>query len=110
MGVIGLEGGELQHNGTHWRSLLIQRKDRVPNRNVRTIRRLCAASLVGSTLAASWLPDAEPRPTSTGRFADGCDPSEPNWTGCPLYRPRENPAMLHGGLAKLMRMSMRNMW
>src|SRR5260370_41776729 len=48
-GVIGLEGGELHHNGTHWRSLLIQRKDRVPNGNVRTIRRLCAASLVGST-------------------------------------------------------------
>ena len=60
MGVIGLEGGELQHNGTHWRSLLIQRKDRVPNRNVRTIRRLGAAGLVGSTSAASWLPDAEP--------------------------------------------------
>jgi hypothetical protein len=51
--VIGLEGGELHHNGAHWRSLLIQRKDRVPNRNVRTIRRLCAASLVGSTLAGS---------------------------------------------------------
>jgi hypothetical protein len=38
--VIGLEGGELHHNGTHWRSLLIQRKDRVPNRSVRTIQRL----------------------------------------------------------------------
>ena len=46
-GVIGLEGGELHHNGTHWRSLLILRKDRVPNRSVRTIQRLCAASLVG---------------------------------------------------------------
>ena len=52
--MIGLEGGELHHNGTHWRSLLIYRKDRVPNRNVRTIRRLCAASLVGSTLVGSW--------------------------------------------------------
>jgi hypothetical protein len=52
-GVIGLGGGELHHNGTHWRSLLIQRKDRVPNRNVRTIRRLCAASLVGSTLVGA---------------------------------------------------------
>jgi hypothetical protein len=53
--VIGLEGGELHHNGTHWRSLLILRKDRVPNRSVRTIQRLCAASLVG------WAaPDAEP--------------------------------------------------
>ena len=51
--MIGLEGGELHHNGTHWRSLLIYRKDRVPNRNVRTIRRLCAASLVGSTLVGS---------------------------------------------------------
>ena len=58
--MIGLEGGELHHNATHWRSLLIYRKDRVPNRNLRTIRRLCAASLVGSTLVGSWLPDAEP--------------------------------------------------
>ena len=58
--MVGLGGGELHHNGTHWRSLLIYRKDRVPNRNVRTIRRLCAASLVGSTLVGSWLPDAEP--------------------------------------------------
>jgi hypothetical protein len=28
----------------------------------------------------------------------------------PLYPPPDNLAMLHGGLAKLMRMSMRNMW
>ena len=42
-GVIGLEGGDLHHNGTHWRSLLISRKDRVPDRNMRRIRRLCAA-------------------------------------------------------------------
>ena len=109
-GVIGLGGGELHHNGTHWRSLLIQRKDRVPNRNVRTIRRLCAASLVGSTLVGSRLLDAEHWPTSTCRFDDGCDPSEPNWAGHPLYRLRDNLAMLHGGLARLMRMSMRNMW
>ena len=108
--MIGLEGGELHHNGTHWRSLLISRKDRVPNRNVRTIRRLCAAGLVGSTLVGSWLPDAEHWPTSTGQFADGLDPSEPNWAGRPLYRPRDNLAMLDGGLAKLMRMSTRNMW
>src|ERR1700686_127174 len=46
-------------------------------------------------------------PTSTGQFADGCDPSEPNWAGRSLYRPRDNLAMLHGGLAKLMRMSIR---
>ena len=52
--MIGLEGGELHHNGTHWRSLLILRKDRVPNRSVRTIQRLCAASLVGSTLVGGW--------------------------------------------------------
>jgi hypothetical protein len=52
--MIGLEGGELHHNGTHWRSLLIERKVRVPNGSVRTIRRLCAASLVGSTLVGSW--------------------------------------------------------
>src|SRR5258705_6546842 len=109
--VIGLEGGELHHNGTHWRSLLIWWKDRVPNRNVRTIRRLCAASLVGSTLVGSWLPDAKHwPPISTGKFAVGCDPSEPNWAGHPLYRPRDNFSMLHGGLAKLMRMSTRNMW
>jgi hypothetical protein len=38
--VIGLEGGELHNSGTHWRALLIQRKDRVPNRSVRTIQRL----------------------------------------------------------------------
>jgi hypothetical protein len=55
-GVIGLEGGELHHNGTHWRSLLIQRKDRVPNRNVRTIRRLRTAGLVGSTLVGGRRP------------------------------------------------------
>jgi len=44
LGVIGLEGGDVHHNGTHWRLLLISRKDRIPNRNMRTIRRLCAAS------------------------------------------------------------------
>ena len=41
LGVIGLEGGELHDNGTHWRLLLIPRKDRLPNGNVRLIRRLC---------------------------------------------------------------------
>jgi len=49
-------------------------------------------------------------PASNGQFADGCDPSEPNWPGGFLYRQRYNLAMLHGGLAKLMRMSTRNMW
>ena len=107
-GVIGLGGEELHHNSTHWRSLLTSRKDRVPNRNVRPIRRLCAVSLhFGGQLAS----DAEHwPPISTGKFADGCDPSEPNWAGRPLYRPRDNLAMLHGGLAKLVRMSTRNMW
>ena len=57
--MIGLGGGELHHNDTHWRSLLIQRKDRVPNGSVRPIRRLCAASLVGSTLVGQLAPDAE---------------------------------------------------
>jgi hypothetical protein len=33
--------------------------------------------LVGSTLMDSWLPDAEPG--RLRQFADGCDPSEPNW-------------------------------
>jgi hypothetical protein len=51
--VIGLEGGDLHHNGTHLRLLLISRKDRVPNRNMRTIRRLCAAGLVGTPLGAA---------------------------------------------------------
>jgi len=71
---------------------------------------LCGASLVGSTLVGSWRLAQNTGPTSTGLFADGCDPSEPNWAGGSLYRPRDNLAMLHGGLAKLMRMSMRNMW
>src|SRR6478609_8569319 len=62
VGVIGLEGGELHHNGTHWRSPLIRRKDRIPNRNVRTIRRLGVASLVGR-LGEQLAPDAEPGPT-----------------------------------------------
>jgi hypothetical protein len=44
-------GGDLHHNGTLYRPLLIQWKDRVPNRNVLTIRRFCAASLVG----AAWV-------------------------------------------------------
>jgi hypothetical protein len=102
--VIGLEGGELHHNGRRWRSLLIQRKDRVPNRSVRPIRRLCAASLVGSTLAAQLAAWRRTWPTSTGQFADGCKRPEPNWAGCPLYRPRDNPAMFDSGVAKLMRM------
>jgi len=107
--VIGLEGGEPDHNGTHWHSQLIRRKGRLPNRSVRTIQRLgCQFSRAdfGGQLAS----DAEHWPTSTSQFADGCDPSEPNWAGRPLYRPRDNLAMLHGGLAKLMRMSTRNMW
>jgi len=53
--VIGLGGGRLHHNGTHSRSVLIQRKDRVPNRNVRTIRRLCVAGLAGSTVLGGGL-------------------------------------------------------
>jgi hypothetical protein len=81
--VIGLEGGELHHNGTHWRSLLIQRKDRPPNRSVRTIRRLCAASLAGSILAGSWYLTRN-LADFTSQFADDLDPSEPNWTGRPL--------------------------
>jgi hypothetical protein len=67
-------------------------------------------ALVGSTLVGSCLPDANTRPTSTGQFTDDCNPWEPNWAGYPLYRPRDNLAMLHGGPAKLMRMSTRNMW
>jgi hypothetical protein len=70
----------------------------------------CGASLVGSTLVGSWLPKRRTWPTSTGQFADGCDPQAPNWAGHPLYRPPDNLGMLRLGLAKLMRMSMRNMW
>jgi hypothetical protein len=55
---------------------------------------------VGGQLAS----DAEHRPTSNGQFADGCDPSEPNWAGRPPFHPRDNLAMLGGGLAKPMRM------
>ena len=43
-------------------------------------------------------------------FTEGCDRWQSNWAGRPLYRPRDNLAMLHGGLEKLMRMSTRNMW
>jgi hypothetical protein len=43
-------GGELHHNATHWRSPLIERKDRVPN----TLYKRCAASVVGSTLVGCW--------------------------------------------------------
>src|SRR6266851_953098 len=43
-GGIGLGGEQVHHNGTHWRSLLNERKDRVPSGNVRTIRRLRSAS------------------------------------------------------------------
>src|SRR5258705_2194828 len=53
-------------------------------------------ALVGSTLVGSWLNTG---PTSTGQFTDGCDPWKPNWAGRPLYRPRDNLAMLHGGEA-----------
>ena len=67
-GVIGLEGGELHHNGTHWRSLLIQRKVRVSN-GVFPLYKGCAASLVGSTLVGSWLPADfnRPKPIDTIR-------------------------------------------
>jgi hypothetical protein len=64
---------------------------------------------VGSTLVGSW-PDAKHWPTSTGQLTDDCEPWEPNWADGPLYRPRDNLAMLGGGLEKLMRMSTRHMW
>jgi hypothetical protein len=105
--VIGLGGGELHHNRTHWRSLLSWWKVGVPNGNVLTIQRLCAAYSVRLWWAARCL--TKNLPTSTGEFADGCDPSESNWAGHPLYRPRDNLAILHEGLAKLVRMSTRNM-
>jgi len=66
-------------------------------------------ALVGSTLVGGWrltqnLADFN-RPVRRSLRSVGS-----NWAGRPLYRPRDNFAMLHGGLAKLMRMSMRNMW
>ena len=76
--MIGLEGGDLHHNGTHWRSLLISRKDRVPNRNMRTIRRLCAAGTVGWVW---WAVGCLTRNEADFKFADGRDPSAPNWPG-----------------------------
>jgi hypothetical protein len=81
--VIGLEGGDLHHNGTHWRSLLISRKDRIPNRKMRTIRRLCAAGSADSILTGSrYL--ARNVAYFAGQFTDRLDPSEPNWAGRPL--------------------------
>ena len=71
--MIGLEGGEPDHNGTHWHSQLIRRKGRLPNRSVRTIQRLgCQFSRAdfGGQLASN----AEHWPTLTGLFAKGCDP------------------------------------
>ena len=59
-GVDGLGGGELHHNRTHWRSLLILRKGRAPNGRTRTIQGL-RCQLVGSALEGSWLP-AQPGP------------------------------------------------
>ena len=66
--------------------------------------------LVDSTLVGSWLPDAEPgrlHPASLLMAAI-------RWNRIgllvPLYRRSDNLAMLHSGLAKLMRMSTRNMW
>jgi hypothetical protein len=67
-------------------------------------------ALVGSTLVSGWLPHANTGPTSTGQFTDDCNPWEPNWADGPLYRPRDNLAILGGGLEKLMRMSTRHMW
>jgi hypothetical protein len=67
-------------------------------------------ALVGSTLVAAGCVTQNTGPTSTVQFTDGCDPSEPNWAGYPLYRPRDNLAMLRCGPAKLMRMSTRHMW
>ena len=51
--MIGLEGGELHHNGTHWRSLLISGKIEY-QMGVCALYKGCAASLVGSTLVGSW--------------------------------------------------------
>jgi hypothetical protein len=67
-------------------------------------------TLVVSTLVGSWLPGAKHWATSTGQFTDDCNPWEPNWPDGPLYRPRDNLAMLGGGLEKPMRMSTRHMW
>jgi hypothetical protein len=69
----------------------------------------CAASQVGPLLEKSW------RPTQN---TDRLRPASSSLTtihrsrgvGRPLYRPRDNFAMLHGAIAKLMRMSTRNMW
>jgi hypothetical protein len=57
--VIGLKGGELHHNGTHWRPLLIERKDRVQKRSVRNIQRL-RCQLGRFDFGGQLAPDAEP--------------------------------------------------
>jgi len=66
-------------------------------------------ALVGSTLAGSYrvpqnigrLQPATSLVAAIRRSRNGL---------VPLYRPRGNLAMLHSGLAKLMRMSTRHMW
>jgi hypothetical protein len=63
--------------------------------------------LVGSTLFGGWR-RRETLTDFTGQFADDCDPW--NWADGPLYRRRDNLAMLGGGPEKLMRMSTRCMW
>ena len=47
----------------------------------------CAASASRFDFGGQLAPDAEHWPTSTGQFADGCDPSEPNWAGRPPLSP-----------------------
>jgi hypothetical protein len=109
-GVIGLEGGETRHNGMLWRSLLIEWKDRIPTRSVRTIRRLRAASLVGSILPSSRCP--------TQKMADFNWPAHQRLrsvgTGLGRSLPSSDRATISlcsmGGLETLMRMSTRNMW
>jgi hypothetical protein len=79
--MIGLEGGELHHTGSHWRSLLICRKDRVSNR-MYALYESCGLRLQSVISPIAAIP----------RIA-------PVIPGHPLYRPGENLAMVRGGLA-----------
>ena len=106
--MIGLEGGEPDHNGTRWNSQLIRRKGRLPNRRMHTIQRL------GRQFSRADVGGSRHLTQSTGRLQPAGSPMAAirgtELGSSSLYRPRANLAMLHRELAKLMRMSTRNMW
>jgi hypothetical protein len=104
--MIDLQGGELHHSGPHPCPPLISWKGRVSDGSVRTIPRLLCQTWSVQPWWAAVAIAAEQRPTPI-RGRNGVEPKP---AARPLYRPCNNLAMLHGRLAKLMRMSVRNMW